>query len=400
MLFSEILSVRKTHVLNEWADNYVKEIAPTPTYSPSELQDPWSYIMDYVFLACRENLVSHIKFIRNTPRTRLPVTATIDFYGKLFSIVVTVSDNVIAYASTSGYWGEKMEELETVPQEAMVELEGTAHYREWRLAIKDEIATLEILKNQFPDAQIDWDTPEEFKEEILAYSLRELSFFRRIFLTPWDSYTKERAEILYNTYEEHMAEEDLVRASADLFLLYGIHMNQENMKEDFDYSFGIDTDFRFLIVFEFVTISLLSLAASGIVVLVLFYRKNPAVVAGIAAGILAVFMFQSYFAVFLLVGAGFAAVFLTYRIYRNPLKYKESALVSLKTGIVLFLAYYVFNAVFGLFEVIQRENQGLDSLLGNEVLLIIISLGSLLCTCAATILGGIVANAVFSRTVH
>jgi uncharacterized membrane protein len=400
MLFSEILSVRKTHALDEWADNYVKEIAPPPTYSPSELQDPWSYIMDNVFLACRENLVSQIKFIRNTPRTRMPVTATINFYGKLFSIAVVVSDNVIAYASASGYWGEKMEELETVPEETMVELEGAAHYREWRFAIKDEIATLEILKNQFSDAQIYWDTPEELKEEILASSLRELSFLKRIFLTPWDNYTKERAEILYNTYEKHMAEEDLVRASADLFLLYGIHMNQENMKEDIDYSFGLDTDLRFMIVFEFVTISLLSLAAAGIVVLVLFHRKSPAVVAGIAAGILAVFVFQSYFAVFLFAAAGFAAVFLTYRIYSKPLHYKESALVSLKTGIVLFLAYYVFNAVFGLFEVIQRESQGLDSLLGNEVLLIVLPLGSLLSTCAVTILGGIVANAVFSRTVH
>ncbi|MGC1123182.1 MAG: hypothetical protein WBA22_19025 [Candidatus Methanofastidiosia archaeon] len=398
MLFSEILSVRKTHVLNEWADNYVKDIAPT--CSPSELQDPQSYIMDNVFMACRENLVSQIEFIRNTPRTRLPVTATINFYGKLFSIVVTVSDNIIAYASTSGYWSEKVEELETVSEETMAELKGTEHYREWRLAIKDEIATLEILKNQFPDAQIYWDTPEELKEEILASSLQELSFFKRIFLNPWDSYTKEKAEILYNTYEEHMVEEDLVRASADLFLLYGIHMNQEQIKEDFDYSFGLDVDFRFLIVFEFVTISLLSLAATGIVVLVLFYRKSPAVVAGIAAGILAVFVSQSYLAAFLFAGAGFAAVFLTCRIYRNPLNYKESTLVSLKTGIVLFLAYYVFNAVFGLFEVIQRESQGLDSLLGNEVLLIVFSLGSLLYTCAATTLGGIVANAVFSRTVH
>ncbi|MBU7037405.1 MAG: hypothetical protein HXS52_05710 [Theionarchaea archaeon] len=282
----------------------------------------------------------------------------------------------------------------------MAELEGTAHYREWCLAIRDEIATLEILKKEFSGAQIYWETPEELKEEILASSLQELSLFKRISLTPWDSYTKERAEILYNTYEEHMAEEDLVRASADLFLLYGIHMNQENIKEDIDYFSGLDIDLRFLIVFELVTISLLSLAAAGIVILVLFHRKSPAVMAGIAAGVLAVFVFQSYFAVFLFASAGFAAVFLTYRIYKNPLNYKESTLISLKTGIVLFLAYYVFNAVFGLFGIIQRESQGLDSLLGNEVLLIVLSLGSLLCTCAITTLGGIVANAVFSRTLH
>jgi hypothetical protein len=398
MLFSEILSVRKTHVLNEWADNYIKDMAPINP--PSEVLNPDLHIMENVVMACRENLVSQIKFIRNSPRTNLPVTATINFYGKLFSIVVTVSDNIIAYASASGYWGEKVEELESFPEETMAELEGTAHYREWRLARRDEIATLEILKNQFSRTQIDWDTPEKLKEEILASSLQELSFFKRIFLTPWDSYTKEKAGILYNTYEEHMAEGDLERASADLFLLYGIHMNQEQIKEDFDYSFGLDVDFRYLIIFELVTISLLSLAATGIVVLVLFYRKSPAVVTGIAAGILAVFVSQSYFAAFLFAGAGFAAVFLTYRIHRNPLYYKESTLVSLKTGIVLFLAFYVFNAVFGLFEVIQRESQGLDSLLGNEVLLIVFSLGSLLYTCAATTLGGIVANAVFSRTVH
>ncbi|MBU6999066.1 MAG: hypothetical protein HXS41_15560 [Theionarchaea archaeon] len=398
MLFSEIQSVRKTHILNEWADNFVTEIAPTNP--PSELQDPYYYIMDSVFMACRENLVSDIKFIRNSPRTNLPVITTIRFYGKLFSVMAAVSDSVIAYSPASGYWSEKVRELEPSPEERMVELEGTAHYREWCLTTKNEIITLEILKNQFSSDQIDWDTPEELKEEILASSLQELSFFKRMFLAPWDSYTKERAEILYTAYEEHLAEEDFVRASADLFLLYGMHRNQETIKEDSDYSFRYDTDPEFLAVFEFVTISLLSLAAAGIVILVVFYRKSPSVVAGIAAGILSVFLSRSYFAAFLFAGAGCAAVFLTHRIHGSLLSYKESIRVSLRTGIVLFLAYYVFNAVFGLSEVIQRESQGLDSLLGNGVLLIVFSLGSLVCTCVVTALGGIVAHAIFSRTVN
>ncbi len=55
--------------------------------------------------------------------------------------------------------------------------------------------------------------------------------------------------------------------------------------------------------------------------------------------------FLGHFSLILFVLAGFTAVLLSYK--RNPLSFRESAAMSLKTGLVVVAALFVFSAFLG-----------------------------------------------------
>jgi len=385
--FSEVLSVKKHQILYEWATDYINvKTAPQNDDIPDDAR---SHIMYEMVSPCVDNLVDNVQLIRDAPRSRIPILSVIDFYGKIFAIQVGMADNIIAYATQSGYWGEKTDELDILSEKTLEEVEESESYNQWRQHIKDEITTLHILPKQL------WNTPEELREDILEYSLQEMPFFDRLFLSLWDSFSKEKAHTLYQTYQTHIKEDDLTNASADLFALYGIYMNQQKMREDINYflsAFGEDFDFTPIIIFEIVTILLLSSAATCVVLLLLFYRKSPAVV-GIPLGVSAVIVSSAYFTLGWFGLAGVAAVFLSYR-YMIPLNYKKSALISLKAGFVLFLAHYVFNASLTYAGIIQSETgaQHLTDLVGGSLTGTGLYIGFQICLfCLLSVIGGLLA---------
>lgn len=397
--FSEGLSIKKDQIFNEWATGFLvtktgSESGEIPEIEPKE--DPIEQIVFESGVACEVNLINDIKYIRDKPKRRTPIINILDVYRKLFFAASSTANNVVAYAVASGYWSDKAGELETLFEEREIDTDSES-YIQWHQQIKDEITSLEIVETEFPGGK-SGNTPEELVDHIMNYSLQEIPFLRKFFLKSWDISIKERAQTLYQDYKAHIKEDDLIKASVDLFNLHAIKESQERVMRDLDTFIGSDYyNFEMFIIFEIISIALFSAAATSICFMLLYYRENPAVLPGLVTGGF-VAVFYTYDAVILLFAlAGAAAILLSYRMYKTPLSYKESAILSLKAGLVLFLAQYVVSAVFNLAGIMQAETgQGFPSLDGGfSVLGVYLILGFLI-ICFFSVIGGVIAN-IFCR---
>lgn len=369
------------------------ESGEIPEIEPKE--DPIEQIVFESGVACEVNLVNDIKYIRDKPKRRIPIVNILDVYRKLFFAASTTANNVVAYAVASGYWSDKAGELETLFEEKIDT--DSESYIQWHQQIKDEITSLEIIEIEFPGEK-SGNTPKELVDHIMDYSLQEIPFLKRFFLKSWDTSIKERAQTLYQDYKIHIKEDDLIKASVDLLNLHAIKESQERVMRDLDTFFGSDYyNFEMFIIFEIISIALFSAAATSICFMLLYYRENPAVSPGLVAGGF-VAVFYAYNAVILLFAlAGAAAILLSYRMYKTSLSYKESAFLSLKAGVVLFLVQYAVSAVFNLAGIVQGETgQGFPSLdSGFSVLGVYLILGFLI-ICFFSVIGGVIAN-IFCR---
>ncbi|MGD2250720.1 MAG: hypothetical protein PVF58_20170 [Candidatus Methanofastidiosia archaeon] len=181
------------------------------------------------------NLVSEIKYIKKQPKSRIPVINSLDAYRKLFFIMNAVGNNVMAYATTSGYWAEKTEELKISDSG---EIEDFQQYQLWRQKIKNNIETLTILdETHFEKGSL--TTPEELYHQVTTYSLEGIPFLKRFFLKKWDVYTKERAQQMYDKYTEHMEENNLEEASAYLLNLCAVKISQREIENRISFFWDI-----------------------------------------------------------------------------------------------------------------------------------------------------------------
>jgi len=393
-LFSEGLAFRKTEIFNDWATNFLIEKTGNPEGEIPEIEldeDVKIRIQQTAGIACEEILIYEIKYIRDTPRKRGPVITTFDFYGKLYTTISVAAYTVVAFAQCSGYWSTAIDEFE-IPED-LKEIETSEVYAEWFQQRRKDIEELKILEEP-------WDNPEELVDEILLYSVEDVPFYRRGFLRNWDRHTKERVQYYYRTYEEHMKEGDLVRASAHLLYLSATKESQDKVDQNLDTFFDSSSyDFGVFVILEFGGLFLLSSAATGICLLLLFYRKSPVVLSGIPLGFLAAFLSFGYVDLGLFLLVGVAAVYLSYRLYKTPLNYKESARLSLKAGFVLFLAFYVMNAVLSFAGFIQREvGAGFASLSGETFAIFgLLTVAQILIICALSVVGGLLARKILFR---
>jgi len=141
----------------------------------------------------------------------------------------------------------------------------------------------------------------------------------------------------------------------------------------------------------------LSLAATGVFVLILFYRRSPAVFPGISAGIVAAIMHREYLFIVVFGIAGGVAVFLYYRRYCVPLNHQEWTLLTIKTGLCGFMAYHVATVVLKVAGIIQVGiDEGFPSL-RSGFLLSSFLLVEVLFICLSSILGGFLTILWFRR---
>lgn len=390
--FSEGLTIRKSEIFSSWVTGYLVDSpgSDSRVIAESEPKDVRDHIRSDAALTCRAHLVSDIEYIRDAPRSRVPVMNVIDFYGRLFATVSAVANSVVAYAGSSRYWTEKVEELNISEENTNMESE----FAEWCRKRKKEIETLTILGEWSSGT----DTPEELVDDIVCYSLDDVPFSKRIFLRNWDTYTKERARSLYSTYQQHIKEDNLAKASADLFYVDAIKKSQEDVIPTLDMFFDTGVyNYRILLILECALIAVLSLAATGILLLLVFYRGSPAVLSGIPPGILAVFLSFDYFDYGLFFLAGVAAVFISKR-HKIPLDYRGSAVISLKAGLILFLVYYVVCAVFLFTGIVHTEMKDVG-FLGSEFLvnMSFYAAVQVVFICVVSVVGGLVARVIFFR---
>jgi len=390
--FSEGLAIRKSEIFNSWVTTYFVEnpSSDSRVIAESEPKNVKDYIRSDAALTCRAHLVSDIEYIRDAPRSRVPVVNVIDFYGRLFATVSAAANAVVAYAGSSRYWTEKVDEVKISEENTNMESE----FVEWCRKRKKEIETLTILGERSSGM----DTPEELVDDIVCYSLDDVPFSKRIFLKNWDTYTRERARSLYSTYQQHIKEDDLAKASADLFYVYAIKESQEDVIPTLDMFFDTGVyNYRILLILECALIAVLSLAATGICLLLVFYRGSPAVLSGILPGILAAFLSFGYFNLILFFLAGAAAVFISKR-YKIPLDYRKSAVISLEAGLVLFLVYYVVFAVLLFTGIIHTEVKDVG-FLGSELLVNMSFYASVqvISVCLLSVVGGLLAKSIFFR---
>lgn len=401
-VFSEALAVRKTEIFNEWATNFLIEKTGSPEGEIPEIDLGETFedrFLKEVPAASGIILVLEVKYIRDTPLRRIPVIITIDFYGKLFTTESAVAYAVVAYAMSSGYWVEKVEELEVMSglemaEQTLEDVEDTEYYAEWCQTIRNEIETLDILE----DLAYGLETPEQLAEEVLNYSLEEVPFTKRIFLRYWDNQFKKRAQFYYESYQQHLEEDDLVTASVYLLYLGAMRRMQENVLRDLDSHGFNEYSYGTIIILELGGLIFLSAAATALCLMLLFYRKNAAVIAGIPLGFAVAFVPLGYFNLisFCLVGA--AAVYLTDRLYKIPLDRKETARISLRAGGVLFLTHYVLNAVLYYAGIMQTEGSGdLGSLAGESpVILGVVTVIQIVVICLLSVGGGLLARKILS----
>ncbi len=402
-IFSEGLAFRENEIFNDWATSYLVEKTGSPEGKIPEIE-PEEDIKDRIWqeaaIGVEEILVYEIKYIRDTPRKRGPVVTTSDFYGKLYTTVSMVAYVVLAFAQCSDYWSTAILELE-IPEDLEAEIEPSEVYAEWRQQRKEEIEELKILEELVDNPEESWDNPEELMNEILTYTLEDVPFYDRIFLRNWEEHTKVRAQHFYESYQQHMKEGDLARASANLFYLGAMKESQQNVGRGLDtffdprcYNFGV------FVILEFGGLFLLSAAATTICFLLLFYRMNPVVLSGIPLGFLAVFFGFGYVGLGLFLLAGVAAVYLSYKLYKIPLNYKECARLSLKSGFVLFLAFYVVNTALFFVGFIQKEvGAGFASLSGEPFAILgLLTVIEILSICALNVVGGLLARKILFRT--
>ena len=393
ILASEAFSIQKDQIIDRWAASYIQEKTSDINETKERIaaaEDIQGKLIPETSVACIENLSTDIAYIRDIPRSRLPVVNTLNSNGKIFAINTAVSNNTIAHGGSSGYWTETTMEFDR--EKSLTEIEASSYYKEWWQQRKEEIMTLEFLY-QPPETLP--HTPEGITDDIYSHSF-DAPFFERHFLTFWDRYAKERAEIHYTNYMTHIEEDDIIKASVDLYELYGIWLTQDIV---LDFNFSENSEFKSLIIFEFEILLILSCAATLIVYVVLFYRRNPEVLSGIPLGFVTALISPSYFVFLLFAAAGILSVFVSYRLYKNLLDYRKSVIVALKSGFILFFAYIVFRAVLSLSGVIQSESQELTS---SSVESFIIMGGTavfqLLLLSSAAAVGGMLAHKVLKYT--
>lgn len=201
-------------------------------------------------------------------------------------------------------------------------------------------------------------------------------------------------------YVQHLTEDDIISASVDLYFLSAVARSQERVMEDIEMYFERDYySFEVFIVFALTGLVMLSSAATGVILLLIFYRKNPAVLPGVITGVGATLLYTHYAVIVLFVLVGPAALFLYYREHRELLSYKESSLMCVKAGFILFLAQYVFGAALKYAGVIEEAGDGFHSL-GSEFLFqsVYAVLGIFL-ICLFSITGGLAANYVWRRKI-
>lgn len=267
VVFSEGLSMRKDQIFCKWAANYLVEKTGSESGEIPEIEpekDLIDQIMAEEAIACQIHLVHAIAYIRDIPRSRVPIAANIDVSGKLFLTSAETAIAVGAHLSASGYWAEKTDELK------MYEQIDTELLNQWCNERREDIVTLSILEDR-------WNTPEELITHILDYSIDDIPFHKRFFLKTWNIYTKERAQSIYNDYKKHIQEDDLVAASVDVFFLQAIEEGQENVMRDLDTFFELDYHtYEMFLILEVTTISILSAAATVICLILLFFRNQQA----------------------------------------------------------------------------------------------------------------------------
>jgi hypothetical protein len=389
--FSDVLFMRKNQILTDWATDYIKmKTSVSPESGEAELQDDEAraLIMYRSAVACAENLVSDITLVRDTPLKRTQIVSIIEFYGTIFTIQVVMSDNVVAYAAQSHYWSAKINELEMLSQDPLKDVETCEVYEQWRQEIMNEIKTLEIFKKDINFEQISRESPEELKNAILSYSIEEMLFFKQLFLGPWDRISKEKAVTLYRDYTIYMAKSNLEKASANLFALNALHTDQKKIDEVSMYFFGPSSEFVSPILLKIIVISSLSAAAILIGVLLLFYRKSRAVQVGFVTGVLAAIVSSGWVTVLWFLLAGSSPVYLGRHEIRD---YRESAFTAFKTGIILFLTHYVFNAMINYSGITGEHGvEDLTELAGDTVMGLGVYIGLQVCIlCLLSILAGL-----------
>lgn len=247
-----------------------------PTIEPKENAE--DHILSEISVASEVNLISDIKYIHSRPRSRIPIITNLERYRELFSIENAVSINVLAFTSASGYWTERVRKAE-ISEKSRAEFEASEPYKVWRQEIREDIQTLAILEDEYFEKG-SLKTPEELLDSISSYSLDEVPFFYRFFLRSWDLRTKERAQEIYDDFTHYLEEDNLEYASCDLFNLWAIKRGQVRVVENVDTFLGFDPfaiseiGFKFYIFFEFLSISILSAAATMLVVLIMSPMKR------------------------------------------------------------------------------------------------------------------------------
>jgi hypothetical protein len=394
--FSEILSIKKAHILDEWCTNFLIEKTGSPTGEIPEIEPKENARDQIIFettIAIQVNLVSEIKYIKKQPKSRIPVINSLDAYRKIFFIMNTVGNNVMAYATVSGYWAEKTEELKISDTG---EIEDFQQYQLWRQKIKNNIETLTILdETHFEKGSL--TSPEDIYHQVTTYSLKGIPFLKRFFLKNWDVYTKERAQQMYDKYTEHMENNNLEEASAYLLNLYAVKRNQREIEDSLDFFLGykennikIGDNFKIFIVTEFFVLSLLSASATALVIMVLFYRSSLVVVVGVTTGIIGVVFYTSVFALFVFMLAGFVVVILKHRL--ATLNISKSLIIALKAGLVAFIAQYVLSTTLMYAGVINMGfNDGLTSLGNNFFLINVLVVIQILFILLFSLMGGLIA---------
>jgi hypothetical protein len=394
--FSEILSIKKAHILDEWCTNFIIDKTGSPTGEipePEPEGDIKYQILSEAIVAIQENLVSEIKYIKKQPRSRIPVINSLDAYRKIFFITSAVINNITAYATISGYWGEKTEELKISD---IGDIEDPEQYQLWRQNINDDIETLTILDETcFEKGSL--TSPEDIYHQVTTYSMEGIPFLKRFFLKNWDVYTKERAQQMYDKYTEHMENNNLEEASAYLFNLCAVKRSQGEIEDYLDSFFGfgeygiiMGNDFRYSMVLEFFVLLLLSASATALGIMVLFYRSSLVVVAGVTTGILAAALYASVYALPAFLLAGFVVVILKHRL--TPLNVLESVIISIKAGLVLFIVQYVLGVVLIYVGVIHIEvSKGLTSLNSDFILANALIIIQILLILLFSLTGGLIA---------
>ncbi len=280
--FSEVVSIMKAQVIDDWVVDFFMEKTGSPTgeipsIEPKENAE--DHILSEISAASQVNLISDIKYIHSRPRSRIPIITNLESYREHFSIVNAVSNNVLAFASASGYWTERVREAE-ISEKSRAEFEASEPYKVWRQEIREDIQTLAILEDGYFEKG-SLKTPEELLYSISSYSLDEVPFFYRFFLKSWDLHTKERAQEIYDEFTHYLEEDNLEYASCDLFNLYAIKRGQVRVMESIDTFQEFHPLFvvsgiglKSCIFFEFLMISILSAAATMLAVLVTYPMKG------------------------------------------------------------------------------------------------------------------------------
>ncbi len=353
VLVSEGISLEKEYMLTQWVQHFVEEKTSDTDEILKEIaaaSDIQGNIIPQASMYCTENMVADLEYICSAPRSRTPFVNTVESCGKIYACDFAIGGNVIAYGGVTGYWAEKTYNIEQFSEYTPEELLSTEFYEEWRQKRRDEIVTLAFYHE--PEETLP-TTPEGIKNAICSQPL-DIPFFDQHFLKIWNMYAKERAETHYRNYTEHIAEDDLIQVSVDLYELYGIWAVQ-NIIQNVDFSQFVT--FKSLFFREVFVLLLLSVAGTVLFSVILYHREHSAALSGIPFGALAACFSPSYVILPFFFATGFFSVFY-YKMCNGILN--KGILLSLETAFIFFLAYYVVNAVVNLY--VAQEIQELTML--------------------------------------